>query len=193
MAPSLMAPSRRTCPSSFTKHVVLAALRASAGELAGDLERCRQAKGSGDEMLFKVSYQGIIEDRPRVAHYKGIIGRLLNSNPSGIMRKNTIRAALKEWNTEIGNVMSKPPDRLRQESYAIVYLVDLVKQVKKNTSTGERIPQYLRDLVCLLDCEVDGGAAFGDDESDDDSEQQLEDRAIDGRKQLSLLRSIIIL
>ena len=81
---------RRTCPSTFTPHVVLSALRANRSELEGSLALIRESSVS---KLFEVDFE-LTSDRSALHKYAGLLTSMLLRNSSGILRKLTVRQGL---------------------------------------------------------------------------------------------------
>ncbi len=165
--------SRRKCPTTFTSDVVLQCCRDSSSELADMIARCR---GSISELLFKVDYEKG-KDKEALHKYRGLLSRLLLANPTGIFKKLVLQGGLKKWDVDLGGLLTRTPDRLRSETYAIVHLMATLKDIKKSMTNGTRLPAYLKDLVSLFHFEGSDSEDDDEDETKDGSPTPLESSA----------------
>ena len=161
--------TRNKCPDCFTVDVVVAGLRASrdAGEMKDDIARIKES-ADPREKFFQLGWDTASE-KAALAKYKTLVGFLLLHSPLGIMHKLRIREGLRRFNKEIDFILSKPADRIRLEGYAVNTLVAGVKEAKKNMTSGQRLPKFLKDLTDLMADEPIAAEPTGDTQSGDDT------------------------
>ena len=157
--------SRPKCQESFTSDVVRSALREShtAGELDEDIERVK-ASEDPREPFFRVGGSDVQSSRSAIARYKVLLRRLLTAAPQGIVHKLRVREGLRKYSKhDMGNILGKPGDRVRIEGYNLVYMINCIKETRKNSTSGHRLPKFMKDLVDLMLDDEDGAAAAGSD------------------------------
>ena len=106
--------------------------------------------------MFQYDFDSV-QDRESMFKFKILLHHLLMKNPVGIFKKTILEGGLKLWQADRGQHFTKArgPTFLKDQAYMLQTMLLNIKSTAKNTKSGARLPQWLRELVSLLQ---EGGA-----------------------------------
>jgi len=152
--------SRTKCPDDFTGEVVASCLDACHELMEPQLKECL----SGGQ-LIPYNWTKNEQDRDAMFLFRGLLEKLLKVNPSGVFNKKPVEAGLQIWSANHGDPLTRnrPPVFLKDQAYNLVHMLQLIRDIRKSTTKGTKLPGWLYSLTQLLNV-----CADADDDDDDD-------------------------
>ena len=143
---------RSKCPDTFTADTVLSCLESCESELAPKIARCR----AGQE-CFLYSFSVKPYDKQALLDNRQLLASLLAQNEAGVFNKGTINKGLCHFSAKHSGFLThqRAPSYIADQGYVLQHMLLTVKGIKKNTSTGVRLPTWLKDLTDLLPAKCD--------------------------------------
>ena len=128
-----MAAARRTQPPSFTPDHVFDALVAAGESMLPHIDRMKEAhKSNKEDALFVVDWDKCV-DRPALFEHRDVVKQVLLHNSSGICNELVVRKGFAKWDRlNAGSLLAKVPGKLDTTSMALIFLVQMVSQVRKH-------------------------------------------------------------
>ena len=85
-------------------------------------------------------------DRVALQKYASLLQRLLPHCP---LKKQQIYAGMVQYNKDMGMIFGTPSNTMNDQAWAVKRLTMDIDSIKKNCTTGSRLPSWLKDLVNL--------------------------------------------
>lgn len=100
-------------------------------------------------------------DKKNLYKYRTLLTEVLLANSTGILKKCVVVDGFSLYSQDNRDFLTsgRHDQFLRDEAYTLTVMIQAIKSIKKNMSSGARLPSWLKDLVSLLDNEAPVSAA----------------------------------
>ena len=143
---ALMARTRAKMPSDISSTHIFDILVDQEATMSVALQRCASG-GNLFEYRFGKTY-----DKESLAANSHLLTKLLLANPTGVFKKSVVFDALKMYDQKLSGKLSKgSPSILRQEAYRVVHMCQVLRDVKRSSHDGSRLPHFMVELIKLLE------------------------------------------